>query len=347
MRSHMEHQYTSTGVKFWRHPKQMNAYREGTGHTAISTHISPTGRCNLDCSYCSVKRRDSRANDLPLETIQSYISLLLLRGLKAVILTGGGEPLLHPQINELVEWLWQKGLKIGLITNGTVSHLLKQEAWRHFSWVRVSLNMKHVDRIALPMGLLDHYCTIGASLICDPHPTDEELRTVAWAIARLLDLRYVRLLPNCLLGQEQLEEEHRWIAEKIKWLRERVCSNLFFHQNKNHRAPSCAICHQSYFRPYLSEVNYWKTGAPGSVYPCDSVVLNAKAEKFQEQYQLCGPEEVGMFMDGELIQRFDAREDCTGCVFTDTVEMLGRWERYGTVDATVSHEKPQDHEEFV
>ncbi|NQZ56115.1 MAG: hypothetical protein HRT88_01405, partial [Lentisphaeraceae bacterium] len=55
----MEHKYTSTGIKFWRHQEQMFAFKEGRPDTVISTHISPEGACNLKCPYCSVTYRDT------------------------------------------------------------------------------------------------------------------------------------------------------------------------------------------------------------------------------------------------------------------------------------------------
>ena len=59
--SNLEHQYTSTGIKFWRHQEQMWNYRNGDPNTIISTHISPEGACNLKCSYCSVTYRDTHS----------------------------------------------------------------------------------------------------------------------------------------------------------------------------------------------------------------------------------------------------------------------------------------------
>jgi len=45
--SDIEHQYTSTGIKFWRHQEQMLNYKNDDPSTVISTHISPEGACNL------------------------------------------------------------------------------------------------------------------------------------------------------------------------------------------------------------------------------------------------------------------------------------------------------------
>ena len=100
-RSDEEHKYTSTGIKFWRHQDELIAYKKGEGNTIISTHISPEGSCNLSCSYCSVSKR-AKNERIELSVIKDYVEKLKKRGLKAVILTGGGEPTLYPYFNELV-----------------------------------------------------------------------------------------------------------------------------------------------------------------------------------------------------------------------------------------------------
>jgi hypothetical protein len=40
-KSEMEHKYTSTGIKFWRHKTQMDSYKLNLPNSVISTHISP------------------------------------------------------------------------------------------------------------------------------------------------------------------------------------------------------------------------------------------------------------------------------------------------------------------
>ena len=57
------------------------------------------------------------------------------------------------------------------------------------------------------------------------------------------------------------------------------------------------MCHQSYFRPYLSEEPFHETGIPGTVYPCDSVVLNSSVTHFAQKYQLCGASDILDYID--------------------------------------------------
>lgn len=325
--------FTSTGSKFWLHMDKMNFYRRETGRSIISTHVSPEGKCNLNCSYCSVKKRKKHFN-IELEVIKDYVTKLCSRGLKAVIITGGGEPTLYPHFNELVQWLkYDKKLSIGLITNGTLAD--RVEVWDAFSWVRVSLNMfdNWENRIFIPRDKLNKNCVLGCSLIYVGQPTSVFIS--ASNLAKTIGAEYIRVLPDCLWDQGRLLEQHDEIRNILNDLNE----PLFFHQFKIHGTPASEICHQAYFRPYLSEVE------GGTVYPCDSLVLNDAIEKFDNAYQICKAEDILEFLGGDIKMKFDPRVMCKGCVFTDNVNMLDRWKKTGHKEI----EPPDNliHKEFI
>jgi len=327
--------YTSTGVKFWKHENQMMNYKNSNDNTIISTHISPTGSCNLNCSYCSVKKRKCQ-NTIELEVIKDYIEKLITRGLKAVIITGGGEPTLYKQFNELVEWIKSKELKVALITNGTLTD--RVENWKAFSWIRVSINKFEgwKYKIKLPINEIDEQTIIGCSYI-----NTGNLENDIYDIKNLVDklnAKYVRVLPNCLLSQEQLLVEHKKIDDIFEKYN---VQDIFFHQFKIHENPLTTICHQSYFRPYLSEVD------GGTVYPCDSVVLNDCVEMFHDKYKICKASNVLDYLDGKIMPKFMPCNDCSGCVFANNIKMLDDWKN----DRINLIEQFKDlqfkHEEFV
>ena len=333
--------FTSTGKKFWCWPKQMKDYRLGKPDTIISTHVSPEGSCNLNCSYCSVSNR-TKWGRIPLPVIKAYIETLMKHGLKAVIITGGGEPLLYPYIDELMFFLKNRRLKVGLITNGTMSRCLTDYSWGKFSWVRVSLSVfdDWEKRVAIPTKALAEDCVVGCSFVW----TDEEKETFdkVSRVARRINAQYIRLLPNCLQSDKDLESAHERLGEVTRQLRRK--DKRYFHQWKSHRVPDEKVCHQSYFRPYLSEEPFWKNDLSGSVYPCDSVVLNDAAAKFRKKYQICYALNIEKFLARKVKPHFDPKEDCKGCVFTDTVEMLGEWKRGRIKEQRVRN---LIHKEFV
>ena len=58
--------------------------------------LVPTNRCNANCSWCSFSKADRRLEmdiDEALEIIDYFAHL----GTKAITITGGGEPTLHPK----------------------------------------------------------------------------------------------------------------------------------------------------------------------------------------------------------------------------------------------------------
>jgi len=335
-KSDQEHKYTSTGVKFWKHPHQMSQFRLDGMNTIISTHIAPEGSCNLNCSYCSVKKR-TRNFRIDIDVIKDYVTKLTQRGLEAVILTGGGEPTMYPDINELVEWLkYDMNLSVAMITNGTCTHLF--ELWDALSWVRVSIN--EIDdwenRISLPTNKILPNTIVGCSYIDTGN--FENIMPKLTKMLDKLEATYLRVLPNCLISRDELIKEHLRLT---KIFETKVKDDRFFHQYKVHDTPSSPDCHQSYFRPYLSEVD------GGTVYPCDSVVLNECAEHFHKKFQICKAVDVLDFLDRKIKPSFDPTIDCTGCVFHENVLMLDRWKKTGE-DLFHKYRKMDiTHEEFV
>jgi organic radical activating enzyme len=347
-KSEMDERYTSTGAKLWKHQQALENYQAGRSSTVISTHISPEGRCNLACPYCSVTYRQNKSR-LEMDLIRDYVEKLQSRGLRAAILTGGGEPSLYPKINELIEYLLGRGLRVAMITNGTNLNKLDWDLVGRLTWMRVSVNIFDgwESRIRLPKPLPEAV-TLGMSFIYTPqHEADEvdlfsELTKIK-QLADRLNARYIRLLPNCLLDQESLLREHVALSQMIGKLND----TRFFHQGKIHAAPQAKVCHQSYFRPYLSEEPFPGTDKPGTVFPCDSIVLNQDMEHFNQKFALCLPADILEYIDRKVQARFDPRNDCTGCVFTNTVNMLDRFVMNGENKFADAQDKEIDHVDFV
>lgn len=118
--------FTSRGNKFWNHPEALEGLRNGSPKPVVS-HIMLTDTCQHTCAFCSVATREGNALR-PTQIIQ-YIDQLLEHGLKAVILSGGGNPILYKaptgdfqkpfwDFNDVVDFLHSHGLEIGVITNG-------------------------------------------------------------------------------------------------------------------------------------------------------------------------------------------------------------------------------------
>lgn len=320
-KSQSEYLFTSTGDKFVYHKSSLDAFRNKTGKTIISTHISPEGTCNLRCPFCSVAYRNSIGNRIELGTIKKYVNTLKRYGLKAVILTGGGEPTLYPQINELIEFLYDEaGLEIAMISNGTMLNKIAPKNRKKFTWLRISVNLFDgwEQKINIPKEFINPKTTIGFSHIytLEHNYGDKKIdyKEILGKIIKLMDkfnVQYLRLLPNCLIKGDKFNYQHVGLDKLVASFKDK----RIFHQLKIHQIPDFKMCYQSYFRPYLSEERNPWDNKPGSVFPCDSIVLNQSVKKFLKKYAVCPPEKIGDYLDRKIKQNFKPAIDCRGCVF--------------------------------
>lgn len=81
----------------------------------VLAHLVPIRRCNLACGYCN--EYDHSSSPVPIATLQARVDHLARLG-TSVITISGGEPLLHPELGELVAHIRRRGMIAGLITNG-------------------------------------------------------------------------------------------------------------------------------------------------------------------------------------------------------------------------------------
>jgi len=81
----------------------------------VEAQIIPIRRCNLSCTYCN--EFDNFSQPVPTDEMLHRIDLLAALGTAAITISGG-EPLLHPELDEIIRRIRRHGILAGLITNG-------------------------------------------------------------------------------------------------------------------------------------------------------------------------------------------------------------------------------------
>jgi len=81
----------------------------------LLVHLIPIRRCNIDCGYCN--EYDKVSPPVPHDTLRARIDKLAELG-TSVVAFSGGEPLLHPDLDDLIRQIRSHGMMAGLITNG-------------------------------------------------------------------------------------------------------------------------------------------------------------------------------------------------------------------------------------
>jgi len=81
----------------------------------VQAHIIPMRKCNLSCAYCN--EYDDVSSPVPLEEMYRRIDKLAELGTTLVTISGG-EPLLHPGLDDIIRRIRSHGMIAGMITNG-------------------------------------------------------------------------------------------------------------------------------------------------------------------------------------------------------------------------------------
>jgi MoaA/NifB/PqqE/SkfB family radical SAM enzyme len=87
----------------------------------VLAHVVVTRRCNLACTYCS--EFDDFSKPVPTAEMLQRIDRLASLGTTVITLTGG-ETLLHPDLEQIVQHIRQNGIMAIMVTNG---YLLTRE----------------------------------------------------------------------------------------------------------------------------------------------------------------------------------------------------------------------------
>ncbi len=128
---------------------------KGVTKAPVTLEIDLTNKCNNKCPNCTGYNSDSVEMDAGFA--KSVIVDAVGMGVRGLIFTGGGEPLLHPNLAELVGFSKGVGLDVGVITSGqapnsfTINDLV--EVVKSASWLRVSLDAGSPERYKAMHGL--------------------------------------------------------------------------------------------------------------------------------------------------------------------------------------------------
>ena len=100
-----------------RKARSLREFVRGLVHTPhpLLVQIIPIRRCNIDCGYCN--EYDKVSAPVPAETMRKRIDKLAELG-TSVVAFSGGEPMLHPELDDLIRHIRARGMMAGLITNG-------------------------------------------------------------------------------------------------------------------------------------------------------------------------------------------------------------------------------------
>ena len=123
----------------------------------ILAHVIPMRRCNLACGYCN--EYDKVSEPVPFEEMKRRLDRLASFGTTAITISGG-EPMLHPQIFEIITHIRSHGMIAGLISNGyymTRENIRKLNA-AGLEYLQISIDNVTPDKVSQKsLKVIDRY----------------------------------------------------------------------------------------------------------------------------------------------------------------------------------------------
>lgn len=178
-------------------------------------------RCNYDCAYCPAEIHDNVSLHTDIEILKSTVDKLVSLGDVRISLTGG-EPTVHPQITELIDYIKHVGVSwLSITTNGTrkPEWYINQKAdhWvysLHFTegdWLRVVNTIKSVH-------LLKHLTPIMVNIMAH-HDFMTQVKSAVTALKEA-NVPYVVRRIRWTAGDRDLFDDMRYHPNDLQWIKD-------------------------------------------------------------------------------------------------------------------------------
>jgi wyosine [tRNA(Phe)-imidazoG37] synthetase (radical SAM superfamily) len=120
--------------------KNLNLLNEN--FSPISINLDLTTSCNYACSHCIDMDILNTGIQFDYEKLIRSLENLIKKGLKSIIIIGGGEPTVSPYFFNIVEHCKKNNLEVGVVSNGSRPETIKKvlPLLDEKDWIRYSLD---------------------------------------------------------------------------------------------------------------------------------------------------------------------------------------------------------------
>ena len=276
----------------------------------IPYHIQlyPTNICNLNCEFCSCANRNKK-DTLSLEKITSVLKTAWKLGCKAVTISGGGEPTLHPNINEILDKIVSFDMKAGMTTNGiTLNNISNENIEKYLTWLRISHSdlRDWTEKYQLKITNVVDACPSvdwGFSYVVTNNISYEMLADIV-NFSNKHNATYVRIVSD-LLNLDDIGD----MANIKEYLHSHnIDDSIVIYQGRKNFHPGVEKCLISLLKPVIN--------ADGNIYPCCGVQYARK------EADLSCSEDMSMGKIEELYDIYWGQKNfngnmCVKCYYSD------------------------------
>ncbi len=355
--------YAIDGQKLCHHKGRLISWLEATTWEEakeiypIYMEISPFGACNHRCTFCGVKSLRESNDLMEGKVLVSRLKEMGSLGVKSIMYAGEGEPLLHPNIVEIVSKTKEAGIDVAFTTNGVFLEKIFP-VLGSISWIKVSINagtndtyakihkakggdfakvLQNIKKAVLKKRKHSYKCTIGAQIVVlpDNHSEILELANSLWkAGAEYLVVKPYS--PHPLEGKgvfsiKKLGYEEQGFLESLAWLKDYFSSKTFNLIVRENAFKNVLKEDRIYDRCFSTPFFWAYITSQGDVYSCSVFIGderfklgNIYEQSFQETWE--GDKRR---QNWEMMKIFDASVCRKGCrmdscnIFLDSLRKNG------------------------
>lgn len=111
-------------------------------HAPLSINLDLTTACNYQCDHCVDFENLNTGISFDHRKLRDALAGMAGRGLRSVIVIGGGEPTVYPGFVDIIRFMKDLGLQLGIVTNGSRMEKVAETIDRldGADWIRLSLD---------------------------------------------------------------------------------------------------------------------------------------------------------------------------------------------------------------
>jgi radical SAM protein with 4Fe4S-binding SPASM domain len=123
------------------HIPRLHQWLQGKNIYPIYVEIGLFRGCNHRCIFCAFDFLKYKPQTLDTQRVKKFILQAKAKGVKAILYSGEGEPLLHKDAVEIIRFTRQAGIDVALASNGVMMNPeIAMKIIPSLSWLKISLN---------------------------------------------------------------------------------------------------------------------------------------------------------------------------------------------------------------
>lgn len=122
------------------HPDVVARWLNGENIYPIELEIGLTNACNHRCIFCAVDYTEYKPEKINADILKNNLTELSSKGVKSIIYAGEGEPLLHSEAPNIINYTKSLGIDAAVSTNGVLlTPDISSECLKSLTWIRFSV----------------------------------------------------------------------------------------------------------------------------------------------------------------------------------------------------------------